>query len=217
MATTSSTEAELAQVLLWFPEKDGRFVTTEARDIPPSARGVLAELGRGPDSPGVEAPFASGAVRELTVSAGSATVTFSPALTALSRQAVARSLLGIEDIAAVTIDGSPEMAASDLVAPITISEPVPGSRVNGVVSVSGTASVFEAALNARLLDADGRELASAFTTATEGAPGRGEYAADLEPAPVTRDTPATVEVFNRSAKDASVEFSRKLPVTLTAS
>ena len=60
-------------------------------------------------------------------------------------------------------------------AAIVIEAPERGASVTSPVTVSGTASVFEGTVQIRVLDADGEEIASTFATASEGAPGRGEF------------------------------------------
>ena len=65
-------------------------------------------------------------------------------------------------------------------AAIVVESPEPGARVSSPVTISGTASVFEGTVQLRILDSDGKEIGRAFTTATAGAPDRGEFSEDVE-------------------------------------
>ena len=65
-------------------------------------------------------------------------------------------------------------------AAIVVESPEPGASVSSPVTISGTASVFEGTVQLRILDADGEEIASAFTTASAGAPERGEFSEEVE-------------------------------------
>ena len=60
-------------------------------------------------------------------------------------------------------------------AAIVVEAPERGASVTSPVTVSGTASVFEGTVQIRIIGADGEEIASTFATASEGAPGRGEF------------------------------------------
>ncbi len=63
---------------------------------------------------------------------------------------------------------------------IVVESPEPGASVSSPVTISGTASVFEGTVQLRILDADGEEVGSAFTTASAGAPDRGNFSEDVE-------------------------------------
>ena len=63
---------------------------------------------------------------------------------------------------------------------IVVKSPEPGASVSSPVTISGTASVFEGTVQLRILDADGREVGSAFTTASSGAPDRGTFSEEVE-------------------------------------
>jgi hypothetical protein len=67
----------------------------------------------------------------------------------------------------------------DLLPPIVVSQPAPGSRVTSPVTVSGSANVFEANVTVQVLDADGRVVGHTFTTATCGTGCRGTYSVDV--------------------------------------
>jgi germination protein M len=67
----------------------------------------------------------------------------------------------------------------DLLPPIVVSQPAPGSRVTSPMTVSGSANVFEANVTVRVLDADGRVVGKTFTTATCGTGCRGTYSVEV--------------------------------------
>lgn len=97
--------------------------------------------------------------------------------------------------------------AAGLLEPVTLWTPNENDRSSGAITLRGEATVFEANVSIRLLDASGREVAKTFTTASEGAPGRGDFTATLSFAP-----PATPQIwkliaFEASAEDGSVFFA----------
>jgi hypothetical protein len=96
---------------------------------------------------------------------------------------------------------------------ILVQSPLAGSRVSSPVTISGTADVYEATVNARILDADGREIAVSFTTATCGSGCRGEYTMAV-PFSVNAEQEGMIEVLNYSPRDGSPENVVRIPVTL---
>jgi germination protein M len=101
----------------------------------------------------------------------------------------------------------------DLLPPIMVDAPSPGAEVTSPVTVTGSANVFEATVSIRILNADGEEIASAFTTATCGTGCRGDYTADVEFEVAGRQS-GTIEVFEQSMEDGSDLFTVSIPVTL---
>jgi hypothetical protein len=97
---------------------------------------------------------------------------------------------------------------------IVVENPNIGATIPNPAAVSGTADVFEATVSVRILDAAGNQIARTFTTATCGTGCRGDYSVSL-PYSVTRQEPATVEVFEASAKDGSAINVQSIPVTLS--
>ena len=94
---------------------------------------------------------------------------------------------------------------------IWVNEPQPGIEVNSPLTVQGSARVYEATVNLRLIDRDGEVLVDTFTTATAGGPARGEFEAVLEfPAPSTGE--GRIEVFWISPKDGSEQDKVNIPV-----
>jgi Immunoglobulin-like domain of bacterial spore germination/Sporulation and spore germination len=97
---------------------------------------------------------------------------------------------------------------------IVVARPLAGERVTSPVTISGKADVFEATVSLRILDADGRELASGFTTATCGTGCRGTFSGQLKFS-VEAPQPGVVEAFEASAKDGRPTNVVRIPVTLT--
>jgi hypothetical protein len=103
-------------------------------------------------------------------------------------------------------------------AAIVIESPEPGASVSSPVTISGTASVFEGTVQLRILDADGEEIARAFTTASAGAPGRGNFSKEVE-FTVDEAQDGAIEAFeqNVASPEESPErelFTVKVPVQL---
>lgn len=93
-----------------------------------------------------------------------------------------------------------------------IFEPAPNSEVENTVVVRGLARVFEATVQYEF--DDGHEiLDKGFTTASEGAPGWGEFeiVIDLENA---ANGAGTVILYEESAKDGSRLHELQIPVTI---
>lgn len=103
-------------------------------------------------------------------------------------------------------------------AAIVVESPEPGASVSSPVTISGTASVFEGTVQLRILDADGEEIASAFTTASAGAPERGDFSEEVE-FTVDEAQDGVVEAFeqNVASPEESPEpelFTVEVPVLL---
>lgn len=96
---------------------------------------------------------------------------------------------------------------------ITLKAPAINARLTSPVTISGDASVFEAALQWRIIDTAGRVLASGSMTASLGAPGRGNYSVNATYT-VPTETVAFIEVFSRSPKDGTIDEIVRIPVTL---
>jgi hypothetical protein len=104
---------------------------------------------------------------------------------------------------------------ADLLPPIVVLDPVIGRRVTSPITVTGTADVFEATVTGRVLDHSGRQIATAFTTATCGSGCRGEYRLTLPYR--SAGGAATVEIYQVSPKDGTRRDVVAVPVTLGAS
>ena len=99
---------------------------------------------------------------------------------------------------------------------IVVDGPKPGDRVSSAVHIFGTADVFEGVLTARILDADGTQIASTHTDATCGSGCRGDYSVWIAYS-VPSEQKGSVEIYEASAKDGSALHKVKVPVTLTGS
>ncbi|OKI81634.1 Gmad2 immunoglobulin-like domain-containing protein [Micromonospora sp. CB01531] len=104
---------------------------------------------------------------------------------------------------------------ADLLPPIVVTGPAIGDRVTSPVTVTGTADVFEATVSVRVLDAAGREVGTAFSTATCGSGCRGDYRVRVGYR-LDRTGPGSIEVYEVSARDGSRINVVAVPVVLTA-
>jgi hypothetical protein len=97
---------------------------------------------------------------------------------------------------------------------ITVTKPLANAPLASPAEIAGTASVFEAALQWRIVDSAGRVIVEGIATASAGAPARGDFSVTA-----TFTTPpgvvyATVEDYSRSPKDGSIDEIVRVPVTL---
>lgn len=85
---------------------------------------------------------------------------------------------------------------------IWVTTPVKDQVITSPVKISGSARVFEATVSYRLRDTNGTVIAQGNTMASEGAPGRGDFNAELA---FSTGGPGKgqIEVFEASAKDGS--------------
>jgi hypothetical protein len=86
----------------------------------------------------------------------------------------------------------------DLLPVIAVDKPAAGERVTSPVRVSGSANVFEANVTVKVLDQNGKVLASTFTTATCGTGCRGTYGVPIT-FKVDREQPGTIVVQDDDA------------------
>ncbi|ASW57731.1 hypothetical protein CIK06_15285 [Plantactinospora sp. KBS50] len=116
--------------------------------------------------------------------------------------------------------GRPDPAAlgradlADLLPPIVVTAPGVGAAVPNPVTVAGTADVFEATVNIRILDSAGRTVATGFTMASCGSGCRGGYRTTLGYR-VDSDQPGRIEVFEVSVRDGRRVNLVSRPVWLT--
>ena len=99
---------------------------------------------------------------------------------------------------------------------ILVKEPLANARVRSPLTISGEASVFEAALVWQVTDTAGRVLASGFTTATAGAPAKGTFTITATYQDPPSDIIGFAEVYTRSPRDGEIDEIVRVPVTLTA-
>jgi len=94
-----------------------------------------------------------------------------------------------------------------------IYEPTPNTEVKDRIVVRGLARVFEGTIMYEFEDGH-YILDEGFTTATEGAPGWGEFEITIELDEVANNT-GTVILFEESAEDGSRINELKIPVKIT--
>jgi len=94
---------------------------------------------------------------------------------------------------------------------IWVTSPQPGTKISSPLKVTGSAMVFEAVVNLRLVTADGHVLAESHVMASAGAPGRGDYTASLSFAPPAQGN-GFLETFWISPKDGSELDKTRVPV-----
>jgi hypothetical protein len=103
----------------------------------------------------------------------------------------------------------------ELLPAIIVESPSISETVTSPVSVTGTANVFEANVTAKLLDANGKELVSRFTTATCGTGCRGDFSVQL-PYQSAVEQKGTLVVHDDDADgDGKPSHEVRIPVTLT--
>ena len=138
-----------------------------------------------------------------------------------------RTLCVIGAISAIALiggcgdDDEPEASRDEgnAKAAIVVEDPKPGATVTNPVTISGTASVFEGTVQIRILDAEGEELASTFATATQGAPGRGDFTKTVAFS-VPEAQEGTIEAYEADAASGSEgsptgeRFTVSVPVQL---
>jgi germination protein M len=94
---------------------------------------------------------------------------------------------------------------------IWVTSPVKDQVITSPVTIRGNARVFEATVSFRLKDAAGNVLAEGFTTAAEGAPGRGDFEGELAFKP-DGSGQGQLEIFEESMKDGSDLNKVTIPV-----
>lgn len=101
----------------------------------------------------------------------------------------------------------------DQLPPILVTKPAMSDQISSPVAVEGTADVFEATVQMRLLDAAGEPLARAFTTASCGTGCRGDFTHELT-FEVDHEQHGVLEVWWDSPEDGSRKDVVRVPVTL---
>ena len=99
---------------------------------------------------------------------------------------------------------------------ILVKEPLANTKVRSPLTVSGEASVFEAALVWQVTDTAGRVLASGITTATAGAPQKGTFSITATYADPPSDIIGFAEVYTRSPRDGTIDEIVRVPLILLA-
>jgi germination protein M len=105
----------------------------------------------------------------------------------------------------------------DVMPVILVTSPTAGQRVSSPVPVRGTANVFEANVTVRILDENGDEVGSTFTTATCGSGCRGDFLA-LVSYGLDEEQPGTIVVQDDDAAGTGTPPHQvRIPVVLTSS
>ena len=99
---------------------------------------------------------------------------------------------------------------------ILVKEPLANTKVRSPLTISGEASVFEAALIWQVTDTAGRVLASGITTATAGAPAKGTFSITATYADPPSDIIGFAEVYTRSPRDGEIDEIVRVPLILAA-
>ena len=99
---------------------------------------------------------------------------------------------------------------------ILVKEPLANTRVRSPLTITGEASVFEAALVWQVTDTAGRVLASGFTTATAGAPAKGTFSITATYQDPPSDIIGFAEVYTRSQKDGEIDEIVRVPLIFAA-
>jgi germination protein M len=240
-APASPSEQREVAYEVWFADDRGLRVTYSTRAATPAVGAAsLEDLLAGPSDSKLYTAVPGGTrLLGLDIANGVATVDLSPQFERgagsfaerlrLAQVTFTLTQFPTVDGVALQIDGEPvdrfgshgmlidgPMRRGDFedVAPaIVVSQPRPGQTVTSPVSIAGTANVFEATVSIRILDASGREIARAFTTATCGTGCRGDYEHELQ-FEITSAQRGIIEVFEESAEDGSAVNVVSVPVTL---
>ena len=147
----------------------------------------------------------------VSIADGTATVALDQA-TQDEQAEIVYTLTQFPTIERVDVAGRKRLTRDDFasyVPPILIESPAAGAEVRTTFRVSGTASVFEATLVVQAVRG-GTVLEKQTATASEGAPGRGTFAATLH----ATAGPATIQVFSPSAADGSPQHEVDVAVTV---
>ncbi|WP_112624148.1 Gmad2 immunoglobulin-like domain-containing protein, partial [Micromonospora saelicesensis] len=139
-----------------------------------------------------------------------------PATRRLREAQVVWTLTQFPSVRQVRLDGAAPVDRgdyADLLPPIVVTGPIPGERVSAPLVVTGTATVFEATVSVRVLDAAGREVATGFGTASCGSGCRGGYRV-LVGWRTVREQKGTVEVYEVSAENGARINTMAVPVVL---
>ncbi|NUO57928.1 MAG: spore gernimation protein [Hamadaea sp.] len=234
--STSTKPAGTVTISLWLV-RDGRIAYTQRTRPATQSTSQLAltELAAGPTtveaSAGLTTGFPGGTTfRIVGISNGVETVSFPAGFYDGGRDAArlrqAQVVYTLTQFATVTKvafqrDGTALAAPvgrgdyTDLLPAIVVTNPVIGQRRGSPITVAGTADVFEATVNIRVLDAAGKQIATTFTTATCGSGCRGSFSVRVS-FRVGRDQAGIVEVFWISPNDSSHQDVVRIPVTLLA-
>jgi hypothetical protein len=183
-STSHKTPATIT-IETWLTQGEKIFLTYRTRPTTTAtSRLALTELIAGPSgaesAAGVGNAIPSDIAFTVTVSGGVATVDLSgwfydasPARARLRQAQVVYTLTQFPTIARVGFQKDGQATAApvgradyaDLLPQILVTGPVVGQRLSSPVTVTGIAATYESSVYLRLLDANGKEIASAYTMA----------------------------------------------------
>ena len=115
------------------------------------------------------------------------------------------------------VTGSPAPSSTPITSAkgfITVARPLAATRIASPLVISGDASVFEAALQWRIVDGGGKVYAQGNTTASAGAPARGTFSVNVAYTGPATDTSGFVEVWETSPRDGTIDDIVRVPVTI---
>lgn len=105
-------------------------------------------------------------------------------------------------------------AQENVLAPVWLLQPEPGSKVARTFTIGGQATVFEANVSWEV-HVGGTRVANGFATASAGAPARGNWTATVTlPASVPSGAQVEIQAFEHSAEDGSMQWVDSKTVTL---
>jgi germination protein M len=106
----------------------------------------------------------------------------------------------------------------ELMPAILVTSPALRAEVDGPITVSGTANVFEANVTVRVVTATGKEVARTFTTATCGTGCRGDFSVTLDvPRPQGRTSAFVFVEDDDAAGVGTPPHQVRIPITLVGS
>ena len=114
-----------------------------------------------------------------------------------------------------TEEATKSAATQTAAAAIEVKQPLSGDVIGSPTLVEGTASVFEGTVIVDVKDDKGKTLCSVVTQASEGAPGKGSFKANISFVPPAADMNGTIDAYNFSAKDGSVQNLVAVPVLVS--
>ena len=156
---------------------------------------------------------ALGLAAPVTIADGTAHV----ALTQAAADEVAEIVYTLTEFPSITrvdVAGRAGLTRGDFAAylpTIFVESPASGAQVPRSITVTGSATVFEATLVIELVR-DGIVLVKHTVTASEGAPARGTFETTLQ---APSSGPATVRAFAPSAEDGTPQHQVDVPVIVT--
>lgn len=223
-ASTGTRRADPVTIELWYVRAGLLVPTRRTRPATvATSRLALTELAAGP-SPAEAATgmitLLPAGVEVTRIADGVATLRVpsvgDPAARRLREAQVVWTLTQFPSVRQVRLDGAAPVDRADyadLLPPIVVTGPIPGERVSAPLVVTGTATVFEATVSVRVLDAAGREVATGFGTASCGSGCRGGYRV-LVGWRTVREQKGTVEVYEVSAENGARINTMAVPVVL---